>query len=580
MDTGFMPGTSVVPCTKVEISVSCRNLTDNDLFSKSDPLCVLKITDPKTRRIFEVGRTETIKDCLNPDFVKKFMMDYFFEERQMLRFEIYDIDSQSHRLEDHDFLGWMECSLGELVSAPNSRFERRLQGRTAGYGTIIVRTEEVSSCKDEVIIHMKGLHLDKKDFFGKSDPFLMFYRVNEDRSFTLVHKTEVVKNTLNPTWRSFCVPVRQLCNGDHERSIKIECYDWDSDGGHDFIGETTTNLRELSQAAARYEVINPKKKAKKKSYKNSGELEIIRCTIQPQYSFLDFIKGGLQMNFTVAIDFTASNGNPSQSSSLHYINPYQPNQYASAIQAVGEIIQDYDSDKLFPVLGFGARIDNSGAASHEFAVNFNPSNPYCQGVGGILQAYHAALPRVQLYGPTNFSPVINHVARFAQASQDGSNYFVLLILTDGIITDMHQTIDAIIQASTLPMSIIIVGVGNAEFDAMDELDADDHMLRSPMSGRYAERDIVQFVPFRDFIGGRYGGDISTSKIFLAKEVLAEIPDQVVLHMKKRGIKPKPPQQQQAPPPYQQQQMGGTGGIIPSAPGMVMPGAQAPPYPAA
>ena len=90
----------------------------------------------------------------------------------------------------------------------------------------------------------------------------------------------------------------------------------------------------------------------------------------------------------------------------------------------------------------------------------------------------------------------------------------------------------------------------------------------------------QFVPFRDFIGGRYGGDISTSKVFLAKEVLAEIPDQVVLHMKKRGIKPKPPQQQQAPPPYQQQQMGGTGGVIPSAPGMVMPGAQAPPYPAA
>ena len=50
----------------------------------------------------------------------------------------------------------------------------------------------------------------------------------------------------------------------------------------------------------------------------------------------------MQMNFTVAIDFTASNGNPSQPSSLHYMNPYQPNQYAAAIQAVGEIIQDYD----------------------------------------------------------------------------------------------------------------------------------------------------------------------------------------------------------------------------------------------
>ena len=49
------------------------------------------------------------------------------------------------------------------------------------------------------------------------------------------------------------------------------------------------------------------------------------------------------MNFTVAIDFTASNGNPSSPSSLHYLNPYgTPNQYAAAIQAVGNIIQDYD----------------------------------------------------------------------------------------------------------------------------------------------------------------------------------------------------------------------------------------------
>ena len=51
----------------------------------------------------------------------------------------------------------------------------------------------------------------------------------------------------------------------------------------------------------------------------------------------------MQMNFTVAIDFTASNGNPSQPSSLHYLNPYSPNQYAAAIQAVGDIIQDYDT---------------------------------------------------------------------------------------------------------------------------------------------------------------------------------------------------------------------------------------------
>lgn len=47
---------------------------------------------------------------------------------------------------------------------------------------------------------------------------------------------------------------------------------------------------------------------------------------------------------------------------------------------------------------------------------------------------------MQLYGPTYFAPIINHVAKIAQNSRDGSNYFILLILTDGVITDMQETI--------------------------------------------------------------------------------------------------------------------------------------------
>lgn len=46
--------------------------------------------------------------------------------------------------------------------------------------------------------------------------------------------------------------------------------------------------------------------------------------------------------YQVAIDFTASNGDPRNSCSLHYINPYQPNEYLKALIAVGEICQDYD----------------------------------------------------------------------------------------------------------------------------------------------------------------------------------------------------------------------------------------------
>lgn len=62
---------------------------------------------------------------------------------------------------------------------------------------------------------------------------------------------------------------------------------------------------------------------------------------------------------------------------------------------------------------------------------------------------------------------------------------------------MDETRHAIVQASKLPMSIIIIGVGNADFAAMEFLDGDVSVLRSN-TGEEAVRDIVQFVPFRDF----------------------------------------------------------------------------------
>ena len=93
------------------------------------------------------------------------------------------------------------------------------------------------------------------------------------------------------------------------------------------------------------------------------------------------------------------------------------------------------------------------------------------------------------------------------------------------------------EASVLPLSIIIVGVGNADFSAMKELDGDAVRLTNGQ-GKAAARDIVQFVPFNNF--AKAGLDSHLSRLHLAREVLAEVPDQFVSFMKSRGIRPKPP----------------------------------------
>lgn len=125
---------------------------------------------------------------------------------------------------------------------------------------------------------------------------------------------------------------------------------------------------------------------------------------------------------------------------------------------------------------------------------------------GVLDAYRECLTSTELYGPTNFEPSIQEFAQKARMfPKDGSKYQILLIITDGVITgnlvhlegpqgililDMLKTKAAIVNASDLPLSIIIVGVGSDSFDKMDELDSDDFLLMDN-NGRVAKRDIVQ-----------------------------------------------------------------------------------------
>lgn len=196
------------------------------------------------------------------------------------------------------------------------------------------------------------------------------------------------------------------------------------------------------------------------------------------------------------------------------------------------------------MLGFGAKLPPNGEISHQFPLNGNTSHPYCSGIDEILTHYRNALARVQLYGPTNFAPVVNNTIQIARQFQDGKHYFVLLIITDGIISDMHATINSIIDASRLPISIIIVGVGDADFQAMDELDSDDAKLT--IDGQSAERDIVQFVPLNRFLS--HGGQFVRSQADLARAVLAEIPDQMTGFMKSRGYAPSPMKNASTLPP--------------------------------
>jgi hypothetical protein len=252
----------------------------------------------------------------------------------------------------------------------------------------------------------------------------------------------------------------------------------------------------------------------------------VNCLVTKTYKFLDYLQGGLQISLIIGIDFTSSNEEPTKPISLHYIGSDQPNAYERAIRACGDILAYYDSDQQFPVYGYGGQLTIYQRVNHCFPINLQ-GDPNIYGINGVLAAYRQAIFKVRLFAPTCFAPLIRKTIEHTVSQKDQHVYFILLILTDGIINDMEETIDALVDASFLPISVIIIGIGNADFSNMDILDADEKPLFNSQNVK-AARDLVQFVPFNKYQGNDKN---------LAEEVLKEVPRQIEDYYRMNKIQP-------------------------------------------
>jgi hypothetical protein len=144
-------------------------------------------------------------------------------------------------------------------------------------------------------------------------------------------------------------------------------------------------------------------------------------TLSP--SFIDYISGGCEISLCVAIDYTGSNGDPRVPGTLHYMShDGSKNGYEKAIAAIGTILASYDSDKKFPVWGFGAKL--GGQIRHCFQVG---SKAEVDGVDGLLKAYREAFAGgIVMSGPTDITEVIQTAAAFAISGQVRFNNFFIL----------------------------------------------------------------------------------------------------------------------------------------------------------
>ena len=223
-----------------------------------------------------------------------------------------------------------------------------------------------------------------------------------------------------------------------------------------------------------------------------------------------------------ALDCTASNEwngqRTFQGRSLHDMSGVEENPYQRVIRVIGRTLSAFSTDgEGVYAYGFGDSVtrDHSVFPLHMHSEGFKSWDQ-------LLQAYKRTIPKLTLSGPTNFGPAIREAIRHVKVSR---SYKVLVIITDGETTAHEDTMAAVKEAAGVPLSIIIIGVGddvNAGFQFLHQLDDDG-------SWRAGAWDNVQFVPYNEVMARAERPDIE-----FAVSCLQELPSQYRI-IKQRGL---------------------------------------------
>ncbi|KAL7713231.1 Uncharacterized protein QTN25_009291 [Entamoeba marina] len=215
-------------------------------------------------------------------------------------------------------------------------------------------------------------------------------------------------------------------------------------------------------------------------------------------------------NLVIGIDYTKSNtwtGKKTFNGNfLHMINPQTPiyNPYQRVIDSIGRALEVFDDDRYIPCYGFG---DANTTSKSVFSLK--PNEAPCCGVLEVLQIYNSITPSIQLSGPTNFAPIIDKAVEIVKKT---GSYHILIIIADGQVDNVKDTVRSIVEASKHALSIICVGVGDGPFDMMEKFD--DNLTESKF-------DNFQFVNYFDIIN-RVN---ENQDVIFAVNALQEIPGQ-------------------------------------------------------
>ena len=492
---------------------------DVDNFSEVEPTCNLKLEISlkkvpsqreykieiyeykNSRKIEKKKIAETESKAASPDknidFEKDIIIPLHFSQKQPLEFVINDQNIDNTMISK---------TLGEIVGSLRQTYRETFDSGMIFEVKAILNDELNKTCVFN--IQVSG------NFLGMKIGYFITSLGNQyDPINKLVYESEIKGNNNLINFNESAIPLSELASDENLEDNIVEIGFKDVAHSNE-IGKYKSSINQLFVKDIDFSLTG-NKKAK------------IVCRRKHFHSLLDYLERDLHLATTLYIDFSEN----SEANAHHIIK--NESIFENLMRSFLEILEPYNEDQFFHIYGYGFKLKEKLKVEYDpymFPINQKieyPATPMKE----INKFYNDFLKSIDFdNAKTNLHLIIQKFNNRIKADIDNYDireYNILLIFTNNDITDEKEFVKNIIFSSTLPISIVIVGLGKGPFSKLENIESNFLNLKDD-EGNKPQRKCIKFVSFNK------NQKNSQSTV---KNSLINIPDEMVEYLGIKNIVP-------------------------------------------